>query len=396
MRQGPALPRLLEYARRRLGLSRYLDEPGDGRCFPQIPASELLWALLASKILREPALSAAEWLVRRAGRRLGVRVGFGDDALAYFLERLSPGAAREALRGLLRRVKRNKAFVDSVRIGLAVDGTGAGHARHWRCPFCHPQYNDQHQILGHLHKCVAITVVGTKAVLPFDIEPYRPGESELTAAKRLVERAVRGVGRGFADYLVADGGFAGGPFLRLVEQLGLPALVRLKENLPDLCANVRRSFQGRPPTTVFAQDGETVELWDGDVEASQTLPWPSVRVLRYRQHRRTGDVVEAEWFTTLCRRAVGPRALFRLCKTRWQIENQTFNDAKNRYGLEHIPHHEPNSLLLHALLTCLALCIERLYRLRHLHRGRHSPPSAIELLRQLRLSLAAPYALDTG
>jgi hypothetical protein len=73
--------------------------------------------------------------------------------------------------------------------------------------------------------------------------------------------------------------------------------------------------------------------------------------------------------------------------SRWEIENQGFNDAKNRYGFEHIPHHEPNSILLHALLTCLALCVERLYRLRHLHRGSHAPPSAIELCRLLWLAL---------
>jgi len=396
VRQGPALPRLLEYARRRLGLSRYLDAPGDGRTFPQIPASELLWALLASKILREPALSVVEWLAREAGTQLGVRVRFGDDALAYFLERLSPAAAREGLRTVLRRAKRNKAFARSVWIGLAVDGTGAGHGRRWGCAACHPQLNEQHQVLGHIHKCVAISVVGTEAVLPFDIEPYGPEESELTAAKRLVPRAVQGLGRGFADYLVADGEYAGGPFLELVQHLGLPVVVRLKQNLPDLCANVRRTFQGRPATTVFAHDGDLIELWDGDIEATETLPWPSVRVLRYRQHRRKGDVIEAEWLTTLPRRRVGARALFHLCKTRWQIENQTFNDAKSRYGLEHIPHHERNSLLLHALLTCLALCIERLYRLRHLRRGRHVPPSAIELLRGLRLSIGACVPFNTG
>jgi hypothetical protein len=53
----------------------------------------------------------------------------------------------------------------------------------------------------------------------------------------------------------------------------------------------------------------------------------------------------------------------------WEIENQGFNDAKNRYGFEHICHHEPQSLLAVWLITCLALTIERLYRLRYLHRG---------------------------
>jgi hypothetical protein len=48
------------------------------------------------------------------------------------------------------------------------------------------------------------------------------------------------------------------------------------------------------------------------------------------------------------------------------------------------------------LLLILALTIERLYRLRYLHRGTHVPHSAIELLRLLRLSLAVSIDLDTS
>jgi hypothetical protein len=48
-----------------------------------------------------------------------------------------------------------------------------------------------------------------------------------------------------------------------------------------------------------------------------------------------------------------------------------------------------------ALLTLLALCIQRLYRLRNLRRGTHQP-SAIELVRMLQLSLATAPCFDTG
>ena len=85
-----------------------------------------------------------------------------------------------------------------------------------------------------------------------------------------------------------------------------------------------------------------------------------------------------------------------MAKSRWEIENQGFNDAKNRYGLEHICHHHPQSLLLVWLITCLALTIERLYRLRYLPRATHRVRSAMELLRLLRLSLASPTPLDSS
>jgi hypothetical protein len=70
--------------------------------------------------------------------------------------------------------------------------------------------------------------------------------------------------------------------------------------------------------------------------------------------------------------------------------------GKTYHGLEHIPHHHANSLLVGWLLTMLALTIERLYRLRYLHRGNRRAYTAIELLRLLRLSLGLPVAFDTS
>ena len=116
----------------------------------------------------------------------------------------------------------------------------------------------------------------------------------------------------------------------------------------------------------------------------------------YRRHKPDRTVFEAFWLTDFPTRQLSSRSLFRLAKSRSEIENQGFNDAKNRYGLEHICHHHFHSLLLVWLITCLALTIERLYRLRYLHRGTHRVRTAIELLRLWRLSLAPPAPLDSS
>jgi len=51
--------------------------------------------------------------------------------------------------------------------------------------------------------------------------------------------------------------------------------------------------------------------------------------------------------TDFSKKRVGPKTLYRMAKSRWEIENGTFNDGKNRYGLKHIPHHQDNSLVIH-------------------------------------------------
>lgn len=395
---GPTPRRLERYVWRRLRLRAYLQAPGDGRVQPQIGARVLLWALLIGLMLREWSFHALEALVRSPARRgLGLRRGFSEDTLAYFTERLAPGPLRAALAATVRRAKRNKAFDGTPWIGLAVDGTGAGRCREAHCALCHPIRDEQGRVHGHRHHLCLVSVVGTGLVLPVDLEPYPPGDSEYGAGQRVLERVVRALGRRVAQYVVVDGEFATAPFLHLAGALGLRVVARLKGNLPELASAAQARFTAQPPTATFEDGRDWVEVWDADdFDPWETLRWPTVRVLRYRQHKPDGTCVEASWLTDWPRGAVGSRALYRMAKSRWEIENQGFNDAKTRYGLEHLSHHHPNSMLVRWLLILLALTIERLYRLRYLHRGRHTPHTAIELVRLLRLALGPPRPPDTS
>jgi hypothetical protein len=121
---GPTPRRLWRYVTRQLGLGSFLHSPGDGWKYPQIPAKTLLWAPLLGQLLRECSFHGIESLVRLSGcRTLLVNRTFSDDTLGYFTERLDAAPCREALAGVLRRAKRNKAFAGKAFIGLAVDGS---------------------------------------------------------------------------------------------------------------------------------------------------------------------------------------------------------------------------------------------------------------------------------
>jgi hypothetical protein len=242
-----------------------------------------------------------------------------------------------------------------------------------------------------------ISIVGTGLTLPVDVEPYGAGDSEYAAAQRLLPRTVAHLGPRFADYIVGDGAYATAPFLHQTEAVDLPVVARIKENLPCLAAAVRARFDGQPPQAVFQERNDRVEVWDADdFDPWETLHWPTVRVLRYRQHKGDGTMIEAEWLTNFSIRKLGSLSFYRMAKSRWEIENRGFNDGKNRYGMEHICHHEPNSILIVWLLILLALVIERLYRLRYLHRGDHGVRSAMDLVTYLWLSLGSRPPPDTG
>lgn len=396
---GPTLRGVKAYAQRRLGLERYLRGAcGDGRRNARKPARDLLWAMLAGQCVRENSYCGVESLVRSTARRnLGVNTRFGDDALAYFTERLDPGPTRAALVETLHRAKRNKAFAAAPRIGLALDGTTVGRCASRACQWCRTVRNQEGEVTGYRHHVAMISVVGGDLVLPFDVEPYGPGDSEPGAVRRLLARAAAALGARFADYVVVDAGLATSAVLHGADAAGLPIVARLKNNLHELSAAAEKRFAGRPPDRVVTEDGDRVELWDAaDFDPWETLRWKTVRVLRYRQHKPDGTIVEAQWLTNLTPRQAPTIAVYHMAKSRWQIENEGFNDCKSRQGLEHMCHHHANSLLIGWLLTLLALVIVRLYRLRHLHRGSHPLRTAIELVRLLRIALGSYQHHNTG
>ena len=170
----PTPRRLLNYVRTGLRLWRYLERPGDGRRFPQIPAAAMLWTILLGQILRASSFHALESLVRSGRRRsLGVTHRFGNDALSYGSERLDPTPTRQAAIQIVRQAKRNQAFHNTTFIGLALDGTTAGRSQHKHCDLCRPwRRAGSEQIAGYRHHLVMLSVVGTGLSSTLDVEPY--------------------------------------------------------------------------------------------------------------------------------------------------------------------------------------------------------------------------------
>ena len=118
------------------------------------------------------------------------------------------------------------------------------------------------------------------------------------------------------------------PFLHAAGKAGWPVVARLKENLPELLRAAEKRFRSQPPALEFRDGTDRVEIWDADdFDPWESLQWETVRVLRYRQHKPDGDVVEAYWLTDLSSRRISRRCLYHMAKSRWHIENEGFNDA---------------------------------------------------------------------
>ncbi len=256
-------------------------------------------------------------------------------------------------------------------IGLAIDGTGAGRTTRKACPLCHPVQDANGKVTCQTHNLGMIGVVGTGS-------PYRSTSSRMRRAT--------------ANMPLANGS-CNEPFLHTADAVNLPIIARLKHNLPELSAAVEARFGQQTPHQTFAHGEDWIEVWDAaDFDPWNTLDWPTVRVLRYRRHKKNGTGIQPEWLTNFSIAKLGTRTFFKLAKSRWEIENQEFNDAKNLYGMEHIQHHHPNSMLANWLFLPLAMMIERLYRIRYLHRGTHPMITAMQLKDTLWLHLKPAHA----
>lgn len=354
--RGPTPRRLWAYVVHHLRLAPYFAAPGDRRRAPRIPARALVWGLVIGHILREDAFAGVDALIRGAARALAVGRRFSHDTLAYVTARMDPGPTRAALSRIARQAKRNKALAASGWIGLAVDGTATTCLSKpgTDCPHCRPARKADGTLLGYRHEMVVLSIVHAGVTLPCDLELYGPGDSEHGAGQRLLRRGVAALGPRFADFVVVDGKFATAPFLHTAGELGLRVVARLKDNLPQLFAAAQEQYAARMPMGTFRDGRDEIEVWDaGDFEPWSGLRWTRVRVLKYRQRKPTGKIVEAFWLTDWPASAVSSQALYRMAKSRWEIENDVFNVAKTYHGLEHVCHHQGNSIVVSWLITLL-------------------------------------------
>lgn len=217
-------------------------------------------------------------------------------------------------------------------------------------------------------------LIGFDIPLVLDMEMIGPGEGEVVAARRLIERLVACHAR-FFDAVLADALYLEGPLFNLCIEQGKHVLAVLKENNPALLTEARALLQGAPDWGGSQQDRRNqrqVRLWDQEGFARENIQVP-LRLVRseenWTQRKRIGRqwVVEekqSEWFwaTTIPQELIPARQLRQIGHERWSIENRVFNALGAHWGLNHCFHHDPaaieNFLLIlfiaHALLSCFA------------------------------------------
>jgi hypothetical protein len=236
---------------------------------------------------------------------------------------------------------------------------------------------DDQEVIEYYHRGVVCHLIGQDHLaIPLDVELQRPGEGEVPAAKRLLERVFANYSRYF-DAVAGDGLYFEAPFINFCLEHHKDVVVVVKGEHRLLLQDAEGLFSQRHPDGQWTEGRRTVQSWDEEGFTSSEGVSQPLRVLHtleteHRRERIAGEWVHTEqtsswyWATTLRRSQLSTRSFWRVGHCRWDIENGCFNTTSTHWGLNHVFKHEPTAIVNFVLTLFLAFVLLQCFWQRNL------------------------------
>lgn len=356
----------------------------DSRPKPQIKTSVIVRALFLLFACRFSSFNDFEQQRnrRRLRRFLGRKLPCADE-LGYVSERFELDSLREVLSHLYATLRRKKILRPRSGLMLAnIDGHELRPSYSRCCQKClqrRVRCGSQEKI-QYYHRIVVLHLVGENFEFFFDAEMVEPGEDEIAAALRLIERVLERHPRCFA-VLAGDALYLRPSVIDLLTAHGKHLVAVLKENQPELLDEAGRLLpQAEPSTHTFKLPSEkqprSVELREADGFTTESIT-TALRIVEARESgkrtRRVGSQRIEEhfrtrwlWATTMPASLLPAASVLLFGHDRWKIENEGFNELVTRWHADHCFHHHPTSILALWLILFIAHAVFRAFYSRNL------------------------------
>ena len=351
----------------------------DGRCSSApISMVDALMSAFAMFSLKDPSLLAFD--ARRNDHNMKSLFGIGtipsDTEMREILDAVNPDELRASFGDVFREVQRGKglqSFVFSEGCYLlALDGTGYFTSQKIHCNSCLEKVNKetgevtyQHQMLG-----AAIIHPDHKEVIPLAPEPITKqdgstkNDCERNAAKRLLRR-IRQEHPHLKLLVVEDGLASNAPHIRDLIELGMHFLLGVKPgDHAYLFQRLAEAYEQDRVTTIIWNEGEVMY----EIAFAHQLPLNEsnqdllVNFLQYTEYTADGHRQKLfSWVTGESLTRDNANHMTRGGRSRWKIENETFNTLKNQgYHFEHnYGHGHQNLSVVFAMLMMLAFLVDQ-------------------------------------
>lgn len=211
-------------------------------------------------------------------------------------------STRSLLLNLNRKMRRNKALEPLRKGGYAtvvVDGheIGCSYLRDFGDSICLEReitQKDGSKRTQYYQRLVCAVLVCNGHTQLLDMEMQLPGEGEVAAALRLLERISREYGHLF-DVVMADGLYAQAPFFKAVQKMKKHVIAVLKDERRELTEDIRLLVPAVQPHSFNRGDNGRIKVLAWDIEELAT--WTQVE-----QHVRVVRTLETRTVTRQARR----------------------------------------------------------------------------------------------
>ena len=303
-----------------------------------------------------------------------------DTQMREILDSLGPDSLRPMFNDVLRELQRGKAleaydFLDGYCL-LSMDGSGYYSSKKVHCEQCLQRTNSKTGEITYHHQMLAAAVVhpDLKQVIPFAPEAIikqdgnNKNDCERNASKRLLEK-IRDEHPHKKLIVVEDGLASNAPHIRLLKRLNMRFILGAKPNDHEhLFEEVSQvESEGRVTTLRWADDTKKEEV-TCEIRFARQLPLNKsnadllVNFLQYTEYAPDGSILKRfSWVTDLAITRGNARHLVRGGRSRWKIENETFNTLKNQgYQFGHnFGHGKQNLSTIFAMLMMLAFLVDQ-------------------------------------
>ena len=302
-----------------------------------------------------------------------------DSQMRDILDPVKPSELRKAFRSIHSCAQRGKVLEDFAafdnRYLLSIDGTGLYSSTKVKCPQCGVKKHRNGETEYYHQSLVAVIVhPDQKTVLPLDFEPIVTGDGdkkndcERNAAKRLLF-AIHQQYTNRPFIVLEDALAANGPHIQTLIGYGLDFIINVKP------AGNAALFEAMHERFVLGQVTEAEHrLEDGSARGyrfaanlalNASHPDMRVNMIEYWETDKNDSekvTRDMSWITNLDITEENIFDIVRAARTRWKVENGTFNTLKNQgYNYEHnYGHGKPNLSSTLAGLMLLSFLIDQL------------------------------------
>jgi len=371
------LRQFVAYGNKTYDLRHLLESLTDGRSDDStIPTFHVVASTFFCGLLRIRSFNALEpklqerSFIRLVGPDADVASLGSVDTVGRVLRQIENDQARNVTVEILAKAERNKVFREGWHGALryvAIDGWEPISSYNRHCDHClirevkvkkpdgsldkRKQYYHRYVVAMLIDERLDL-VVGLEPILPADLRPDggtkdNEDEGELTAAKRLLRRVKQTFG--WLDVAVADGLYPNGPFLSLLKDLRMGAVIIARKQSDEPLKEALRIWGKQPAheVVVDTEAGERIELWDcPDLQTLDTYQGP-IRVVRARVTKLDDPKATPH---TWCMVVVGKatklslRQVLAVARARWHIENTAFNQWTQCWKFTHVFTHNAQAI----------------------------------------------------